>query len=69
MARKSMSPYEGCAGTTYCGGCGGPFTASDCPADLYPGIMTMMVVRYLQGKPIEMTLTWAESGVEGFMRT
>jgi hypothetical protein len=29
----------------------------------------MMVVRYLQGKPIEMTLTWAESGVEGFMRT
>jgi hypothetical protein len=31
--------------------------------------MTKMVVRYLQGEPMEMTLAWAESEVEGFMRT
>jgi hypothetical protein len=30
--------------------------------------MTKMTVRHLQGEPIEKTLTWAESEVEGFLR-
>jgi ABC-type glycerol-3-phosphate transport system substrate-binding protein len=30
--------------------------------------MTKMVVRHLQGEPMEKTLAWAESEVEGFMR-
>jgi ABC-type glycerol-3-phosphate transport system substrate-binding protein len=33
------------------------------------GIMTKMTVRHLQGEPMEKTLAWAESEVEGFMRT
>ena len=33
------------------------------------GIMTKMTVRHLQGEPLENTLAWAESEVEGFMRT
>ena len=32
-------------------------------------IMTKMTVRHLQGEPMEKTLAWAESEVEGFMRT
>jgi hypothetical protein len=28
-----------------------------------------MVVRFMQGEPMEKTLAWAESEVEGFMRT
>jgi ABC-type glycerol-3-phosphate transport system substrate-binding protein len=32
------------------------------------GIMTKMTVRHLQGEPMEKTLAWAESEVEGFMR-
>jgi ABC-type glycerol-3-phosphate transport system substrate-binding protein len=32
-------------------------------------IMTKMIVRNLQGEAIEKTLAWAESEVEGFMRT
>ncbi len=32
------------------------------------GIMTKMVVRHFQGEPMEKTLAWAESEVEGFMR-
>jgi ABC-type glycerol-3-phosphate transport system substrate-binding protein len=32
-------------------------------------IMTKMVVRHMQGEPMEKTLAWAESEVEGFMRT
>jgi hypothetical protein len=31
--------------------------------------MTKMTVRYLQGEAIEKTLAWAESEVEGFMRS
>ena len=32
------------------------------------GLMTKMTVRHLQGEPMEKTLAWAESEVEGFMR-
>ena len=32
-------------------------------------IQTKMIVRHLQGEPMEKTLAWAESEVEGFMRT
>ncbi|HLN09016.1 MAG TPA: extracellular solute-binding protein [Xanthobacteraceae bacterium] len=32
------------------------------------GIMTKMTVRYMQGEPMEKTLAWAESELEGFMR-
>jgi ABC-type glycerol-3-phosphate transport system substrate-binding protein len=33
------------------------------------GVHTKMIVRYLQGEPLEKTLAWAESECEGFMRT
>lgn len=33
------------------------------------GIMTKMTVRHMQGETMEKTLAWAESEVEGFMRT
>jgi len=33
------------------------------------GIMTKMTVRHMQGEPMERTLAWAESEVEGFLRT
>ena len=33
------------------------------------GIMTKMTVRHMQGEPMEKTLAWAESEVEGFLRT
>jgi ABC-type glycerol-3-phosphate transport system substrate-binding protein len=33
------------------------------------GVMTKMTVRHLQGEPMERTLAWAESEVEGFLRT
>jgi len=33
------------------------------------GLMTKMTVRHLQGEPMEKTLAWAESQVEGFMRS
>jgi ABC-type glycerol-3-phosphate transport system substrate-binding protein len=32
-------------------------------------IQTKMVVRFMQGEPLERTLAWAETEVEGFMRT
>jgi ABC-type glycerol-3-phosphate transport system substrate-binding protein len=32
-------------------------------------IHTKMVVRFMQGEPLEKTLAWAESEIEGFMRT
>jgi ABC-type glycerol-3-phosphate transport system substrate-binding protein len=32
------------------------------------GVMTKMTVRHMQGEPMEKTLTWAESELEGFMR-
>jgi ABC-type glycerol-3-phosphate transport system substrate-binding protein len=32
-------------------------------------IMTKMTVRHMQGEPMEKTLAWAESEVEGFLRT
>jgi ABC-type glycerol-3-phosphate transport system substrate-binding protein len=32
-------------------------------------IQTKMVVRFMQGEPLEKTLAWAEGEVEGFMRT
>jgi ABC-type glycerol-3-phosphate transport system substrate-binding protein len=32
------------------------------------GTMTKMVVRHFQGEPMEKTLAWAESEIEGFMR-
>jgi hypothetical protein len=32
-------------------------------------IMTKMTVRHMQGEPMETTLAWAESEVEGFLRT
>ena len=32
-------------------------------------IQTKMVVRHMQGEPMEKTLAWAESEIEGFMRT
>jgi len=31
--------------------------------------MTKMTVRHMQGEAMEQTLAWAESEVEGFMRT
>ncbi|MCP5150779.1 MAG: extracellular solute-binding protein [Ectothiorhodospiraceae bacterium] len=33
------------------------------------GVMPKMVVRHMQGEDIERTLSWAESELEGFMRT
>ena len=33
------------------------------------GTMTKMTVRHLRGEPMEQTLAWAETEVEGFMRT
>ena|ERR1700676_5332641 len=33
------------------------------------GVMTKMTVRHMQGEPMERTLAWAESEVEGFFRT
>jgi ABC-type glycerol-3-phosphate transport system substrate-binding protein len=33
------------------------------------GIMTKMIVRHMQGEPMEKTLAWTESEVEGFLRT
>jgi ABC-type glycerol-3-phosphate transport system substrate-binding protein len=33
------------------------------------GLMTKMTVRHLQGEPMEKTLAWAETQVEGFMRS
>jgi ABC-type glycerol-3-phosphate transport system substrate-binding protein len=33
------------------------------------GLQTKMIVRHMQGEPIEKTLAWGESEVEGFMRT
>jgi len=33
------------------------------------GLMTKMTVRHLQGEPMETTLAWAESEIEGFMRS
>jgi ABC-type glycerol-3-phosphate transport system substrate-binding protein len=33
------------------------------------GVMTKMTVRHMQGEPMERTLAWAESELEGFMRT
>ena len=32
-------------------------------------VQTKMIVRYMQGEPMEKTLAWGESEVEGFMRT
>ena len=32
-------------------------------------VMTKMTVRHIQGEPMEKTLAWAESEIEGFMRT
>ena len=31
--------------------------------------MTKMAVRFFQGEPLEKTLAWAESELEGFTRT
>jgi len=33
------------------------------------GVMTKMIVRHMQGEAMERTLAWAESEVQGFMRT
>ncbi len=33
------------------------------------GVMTKMTVRHMQGEPMEKVLAWAESEVEGFLRT
>ena len=33
------------------------------------GIQTKMIVRHMQGEAVEKTLAWAESEIEGFMRT
>jgi ABC-type glycerol-3-phosphate transport system substrate-binding protein len=33
------------------------------------GLQTKMVVRYMQGEPMEKTVAWAEGEVEGYMRT
>ena len=33
------------------------------------GIMPKMIVRHMQGEPMEKMLTWAEAEVEGFLRT
>ncbi len=33
------------------------------------GLQTKMIVRYMQGEPMEKTIAWAESEVEGYMRT
>ena len=32
-------------------------------------IHTKMIVRFMQGEPLEKTLAWSESEIEGFMRT
>jgi hypothetical protein len=32
------------------------------------GLMTRMVVRHLRGEPMDKTLAWAETEVEGFRR-
>jgi hypothetical protein len=32
-------------------------------------VMTKMIVRHMQGEPMDKTLAWAESEVEGFLRT
>ena len=32
------------------------------------GTMPKMVVRHMQGEPMEKTLAWAETEIEGFMR-
>jgi hypothetical protein len=32
-------------------------------------VMTKMIVRHMQGEPMEKTLAWAETEVEGFLRT
>ena len=40
------------------------------PHQIYTqAIQTKMVVRFMQGEAMEKTLAWAESEVEGFMRT
>jgi hypothetical protein len=31
--------------------------------------MTKLTVRHMQGEPMEKALAWAESEIEGFMRT
>jgi len=33
------------------------------------GVQTKMIVRLLKGEKMESVLSWAESEVEGFMRT
>lgn len=33
------------------------------------GIMTKMILRHMQGEPMEKTLSWAEDEIEGYMRT
>ena len=33
------------------------------------GLMTKMTVRHMQGEPMEKTLAWAETQLEGFMRS
>lgn len=33
------------------------------------GVMTKMIVRHMQGEALDRTLSWAESEIEGFMRT
>jgi ABC-type glycerol-3-phosphate transport system substrate-binding protein len=35
----------------------------------YQGLMTKMIVKHAQGEAMEKTLAWAESELEGFMRT
>ena len=32
-------------------------------------ILTKMIVKHMQGETMEKTLAWAESEIEGFMRT
>ena len=32
-------------------------------------IPTKMIVRFMQGEALEKTLAWAESEIEGYMRT
>jgi hypothetical protein len=31
--------------------------------------MTKMILRHMQGEPMEKTLSWAEDEIEGYMRT
>ncbi len=33
------------------------------------GVMTKMAVRHMRGEPMGKTLAWAETEVEGFLRT